>query len=47
MSPSEVKLNSLISGPHSIGRENMNEMSFNEGWQRIMNLDLILTFAEI
>ena len=29
------------------GGENMNEMSFNKGWQRIMNLDLILAFGEI
>ena len=29
------------------GGENMNGRSFNEGWQRIMNLDLILAFGEI
>ena len=29
------------------GEGNMNEMSFNEGLQRIMNLDLILAFWEI
>ena len=32
---------------YSSGGENMNEMSFNKGWQRIMNLDLILAFGEI
>ena len=32
---------------YSSGWENMNEMSFNESWQRIMNLDLILAFREI
>ena len=31
----------------SSGEENMNERSFNEGWQRIMNLDFILAFEEI
>ena len=31
----------------SNGWGNMNEMSFNKGWQRIMNLDLILAFGEI
>ena len=34
-------------GLYSSGGGNMNEMPFNEGWQRIMNLDLILTFGEI
>ena len=34
-------------GLYSSGGENMNEMLFNEGWQRIMNLDLILAFGEI
>ena len=34
-------------GLYSSGGENMNERSFNEGWQRIMNLDLILAFGEI
>ena len=34
-------------GLHNSGGESMNEMSFNEGWQRIMNLDLILAFGEI
>ena len=34
-------------GLYSSGWGNMNEMSFNEGWQRIMNLDLILAFGEI
>ena len=32
---------------YSGGGENMNGMPFNEGWQRIMNLDLILVFGEI
>ena len=32
---------------YSNGGENMNGMSFNEGWQRITNLDLILAFGEI
>ena len=32
---------------YSSGRENMNRMSFNEGWQRIINLDLILDLGEI
>ena len=34
-------------GLYSNDRENMNEMSFNESWQRIMNLDLILVLGEI
>ena len=34
-------------GLYSSGGENTNERSFNEGWQRIMNLDLILAFGEI
>ena len=34
-------------GLYSSGGENMNRMPFNEGWQRIMNLDLILAFGEI
>ena len=34
-------------GLYSNGGENMNEMSFNDGWQRIMILDLILAFGEI
>ena len=34
-------------GLYSSGGENINGMSFNEGWQRIMNLDLILAFGEI
>ena len=29
------------------GGGNMNRRSFNDGWQRIMNLDLILPFGEI
>ena len=36
-----------IRGLYSSGRGNMNGRSFNEGWQRIMNLDLILTLEEI
>ena len=32
-------------GLYSSGGENMNGMPFNEGWQRIMNLDLILAFG--
>ena len=34
-------------GLYSSGEENMNGMPFNEGWQRIMNLDLILALGEI
>ena len=34
-------------GLYSSGGENMNGRPFNEGWQRIMNLDLILAFGEI
>ena len=33
-------------GLYSSGGENMNGMSFNEGWQRIMNLDLILALGK-
>ena len=32
---------------YSSNGENMNGMSFNECWQRIMNLDIILAFGEI
>ena len=32
---------------YSSGGQNTNGMSFNEGWQRIMNLDLILGLGEI
>ena len=32
---------------YSSGGENMNERPFNKGWQRIMNLDLILTLGEM
>ena len=32
---------------YSSGRENMNGRPFNEGWQRIMNLVLILALEEI
>ena len=34
-------------GLYSSGGENMNGMPFNEGWQRIVNLDLILALGEI
>ena len=34
-------------GLYNSSGENINEMSFNEGWQRIMNLDLILSIREI
>ena len=34
-------------GLYSSGGENMNGRPFNEGWKRIMNLDLILAFKEI
>ena len=34
-------------GLYSSGEENMNGMPFNEGWQRIVNLDLILALGEI
>ena len=34
-------------GIYSSGGGNMNEMPLNEGWQGIMNLDLILAFGEI
>ena len=33
-------------GLYGSGGENMNWMSFNEGWQRIMNLDFILAFGK-
>ena len=33
-------------GIYSSGGENMNERPFNEGWQRIMNLDLILALEK-
>ena len=32
---------------YSNGGENINGMPFNEGWQRIMNLNLILALGEI
>ena len=32
---------------YSSGWGNMNRRLFNEGWQRIMNLDLILAFGKI
>ena len=34
-------------GLYSSGGENMNGMPFNEGWQKIMNLDLILALRKI
>ena len=34
-------------GLYSSRGENMNGRPFNEGWQRIMNLDLILALGEI
>ena len=34
-------------GLYSSGGENMNEMPFNESWQRIMKLDVILALGEI
>ena len=34
-------------GIYSSDGGNMNERPFNEGGQRIMNLDLILAFGEI
>ena len=33
-------------GIYSSSGENMNGRSFNEGWQRIINLDLILAFGK-
>ena len=33
-------------GIYSSGGENMNGRSFNEGWQKIMNLDLILALGK-
>ena len=36
-----------MGGLYSSGGENMNGKPFNDSWQRIMNLDLILTFEEI
>ena len=36
-----------MGGLYSSGVKNMNEMPFNEGWQKIMNLDLILVLGEI
>ena len=34
-------------GLYSSGGENMNGRPFNEGWKRIMNLDLILALGKI
>ena len=42
-----VSCNKGEEGLYSSGEENMNEILFNEGWQRIMNLDLILAFGKI
>ena len=36
-----------MGGLYSSGEGNMNRMPFNEGWQRIMNLNLILAFGKI
>ena len=36
-----------MGGLYSNGGGNMNERPFNEGWQKIMNLDLILVLGEI
>ena len=36
-----------MGGIYSNGGGNMNGRPFNEDWQRIMNLDLILVFEEI
>ena len=36
-----------MGGLYSSGGGNMNGRSFNKGWQRIMNLDLIFAFGEI
>ena len=36
-----------MGGLYSSGGENMNGRPFNGGWQRIMNLDLILALGEI
>ena len=42
-----VLWNEWEGGLYSSSEGNMNRRSFNEGWQRIMNLDLILVFGEI
>ena len=36
-----------MGGLYSSGGGNMNGRPFNEGWQRIMNLDLIFALGEI
>ena len=36
-----------MGGLYSSGEGNMNGMPFNESWQKIMNLDLILVLGEI
>ena len=35
-----------MGGIYSSSGGNMNERPFNEGWQRIMNLDLILVLGK-
>ena len=42
-----VSWNKWKRGLYNSSGGNMNGRSFNEGWQRIMNLDLILAFGEI
>ena len=42
-----VSWNEGEGGLYSSSWGNMNEISFNESWKRIMNLDLILTFGKI
>ena len=42
-----VSWNEGDGGLYSSGGENMNGRPFNEGWQRIMNLVLILALGEI
>ena len=42
-----VSWNKWKGGLYSCGGGNMNGMPFNEGWQRIMNLDFILALGEI
>ena len=39
--------NEGVGGLYSSGGENINGMPCNEGWQRIMKLDLILALGEI
>ena len=42
-----VSWNEWERGIYSSGGGNMNGKPFNEGWQRIMNVDLILAFGNI